>query len=398
MANEIKEIVSNGTTYPILDNNAVHTSDIATSWTSPTTNTVPNTKLVDDRLKVDESNILSVQDMVCDDAFSTSKSYAVGDITIYDNKLYKFKNAHQGAWSASDVDQISLSEQNSDLTHLEAEDRTALIEEIDSGAKNKFNPSGVSALTNMSQNNYTFTATETDTRTVFYMRAIPYNGSTSLGSILFEDMVNTNGTHSYEFTKTASFNSIKFGHTGASKDLYIQFDVSQLTNGVTYVFQFKATQYNPANILTYTDVMICTKATFGVSPAFVPYRPNYDLVAQTVAHDIVFKKKSETITTANTWQVFSGLAVTLPVGKTIDIMASAEWSHNSPASDIAIIKGTTVTGTAIIATNEAPTGGQLSLCAHGMYYNGTNSDCTINVAVKYPSSENNQVSIAYRIF
>ena len=122
------------------------------------------------------------------------------------------------------------------------------------------------------------------------------------------------------------------------------------------------------------------------------------MVAQTVAHDIVFKKKSETITTANTWQVFSGLAVTLPVGKTIDIMASAEWSHNSPASDIAIIKGTTVTGTAIIATNEAPTGGQLSLCAHGMYYNGTNSDCTINVAVKYPSSENNQVSIAYRIF
>lgn len=65
-----------------------------------------------------QTNILSVKDMVCDDAFSTSKSYAVGDITIYDNKLYKFKNAHQGAWSASDVDQISLSEQNSDLTQM----------------------------------------------------------------------------------------------------------------------------------------------------------------------------------------------------------------------------------------------------------------------------------------
>lgn len=65
-----------------------------------------------------QTNILSVKDMVCDDAFSTSKSYAVGDITIYDNKLYKFKNAHQGAWSASDVDQISLSEQNSDLTRM----------------------------------------------------------------------------------------------------------------------------------------------------------------------------------------------------------------------------------------------------------------------------------------
>lgn len=125
---------------------------------------------------------------------------------------------------------------------------------------------------------------------------------------------------------------------------------------------------------------------------------NYDLVAQTVAHDIVFKKKSETITTANTWQVYSSLAVTLPVGKTIDITAAAEWSHNSPASEIAIIKGTTVTGTQIIATNTAPSGGQLSLCAHGMYYNGLNTDVTINIAVKYPSTENNQVSIAYRIF
>lgn len=122
------------------------------------------------------------------------------------------------------------------------------------------------------------------------------------------------------------------------------------------------------------------------------------MVAQTVAHDIVFKKKSETITTANTWQVYSSLAVTLPVGKTIDITAAAEWSRNSPASDIAIIKGTTVTGTTIIATNTAPSGGQLSLCAHGMYYNGTNTDATINIAVKYPATENNQVSIAYRIF
>jgi len=73
------------------------------------------------QITTNKTNILSVKDMVCDDAFSTSKSYAVGDITIYDNKLYKFKNAHQGAWSASDVDQISLSEQNSDLTQGLAE-------------------------------------------------------------------------------------------------------------------------------------------------------------------------------------------------------------------------------------------------------------------------------------
>lgn len=76
---------------------------------------------LDHQSQIDQTNILSVKDMVCDDAFSISKSYTVGDITIYDNKLYKFKNAHQGAWAASDVDQISLSEQNSDLTQGLAE-------------------------------------------------------------------------------------------------------------------------------------------------------------------------------------------------------------------------------------------------------------------------------------
>lgn len=73
------------------------------------------------QIATNQTNILYTKDMVCDDAFSTSKSYAVGDFTIYDNKLYKFKNTHQGAWSASDVDQISLAESNSDLTQGLAE-------------------------------------------------------------------------------------------------------------------------------------------------------------------------------------------------------------------------------------------------------------------------------------
>lgn len=198
-----------------------------------------------------------------------AKGVVVGDVTVTPMICQK---------SVFDADPsfAPYAAPNYDLTYLQAEDRAALAEEIDAGAKNKFNPSGVSTFTNMSQNNYTFTATTTDTRTIFYMRAIAYNGSTSLGSMLFEDTITTNGTYSYEFTKTASFNSIKFGHTGSSTDFYIQFDISALTNGVTYVFQFKLTQYNPSNTLAYTDVMICTKAAFCVSPAFVPYKTTFD--------------------------------------------------------------------------------------------------------------------------
>lgn len=60
---------------------------------------------------VNQTNILSVEDMVCATEFSSSTAYAVGDMVTYEHKLYKFINAHQGAWSASDV-------QNYDLTRM----------------------------------------------------------------------------------------------------------------------------------------------------------------------------------------------------------------------------------------------------------------------------------------
>ena len=60
---------------------------------------------------VNQTNILSVEDMVCATEFSSSTAYVVGDMVTYEHKLYKFINAHQGAWSASDV-------QNTDLTRM----------------------------------------------------------------------------------------------------------------------------------------------------------------------------------------------------------------------------------------------------------------------------------------
>lgn len=66
------------------------------------------------QISTNQTNILSVEDMVCATEFSSSTAYAVGDMVTYEHKLYKFINAHQGAWSASDV-------QNYDLTRGLAE-------------------------------------------------------------------------------------------------------------------------------------------------------------------------------------------------------------------------------------------------------------------------------------
>lgn len=45
--------------------------------------------------------------MICN-KFDATQSYSIGDIVEYNNKLYKFKSAHTGAWVAADVDEIKV--------------------------------------------------------------------------------------------------------------------------------------------------------------------------------------------------------------------------------------------------------------------------------------------------
>lgn len=47
-------------------------------------------------------------------AFDESQSYNIGDIVEYDNKLYKFKAAHTGAWSAADADETQIIDEMGD--------------------------------------------------------------------------------------------------------------------------------------------------------------------------------------------------------------------------------------------------------------------------------------------
>lgn len=52
------------------------------------------------------------------DVFSPTKNYAAGDYTIYQSAVYRFKTAHTGAWNASHVTKISLSQLNTDLSAI----------------------------------------------------------------------------------------------------------------------------------------------------------------------------------------------------------------------------------------------------------------------------------------
>ena len=56
-----------------------------------------------------QTNISSVEDMICDNEFSTSTAYAVGDYVTYENGLYEFTSAHSaGAWNSAEVTEVSV--------------------------------------------------------------------------------------------------------------------------------------------------------------------------------------------------------------------------------------------------------------------------------------------------
>ena len=51
----------------------------------------------------------AVSDMITDDEFNTTDTYAVGDIVKKDGILYRFKSAHAaGAWDLTEVDEVNV--------------------------------------------------------------------------------------------------------------------------------------------------------------------------------------------------------------------------------------------------------------------------------------------------
>lgn len=144
---------------------------------------------------------------------------------------------------------------NSDLTYLEAEDRAALAEEIDAGAKNK-------AQTN------TFTIDTDD------------------GYLLGHKADLVAGQRYVVSYKTTAPNSgtLMLGLKNSSGTALLDFNVN---NGVGYAEFTCPTGFSYYNVQatkagTFSDFMICTKAAFDISSKFVPYRPNYDLVYEAI--------------------------------------------------------------------------------------------------------------------
>lgn len=174
---------------------------------------------------------------------------------------------------------------NSDLTRLEAEDRAALAEEIDAGAKNIIVP---------------------------YDVTYPVRGMTLTYS---SDGILVTGTateNPYSYLKTGTI-TIKAGVTYAVYDsaytnnntayFYVDsstaFDIAtpSITNEARYLVAKNSGTFNiymraPYNVTVNKlhNPMICTKAAWKVSQKFVPYRPDLDLIYSSLQCDVKYAK------------------------------------------------------------------------------------------------------------
>ena len=197
---------------------------------------------------------------------------------------------NKSLYDAGITEYVPPAKQNSDLTQFQAEDRAELVELVDSGAKNKLDWNNVI----ISEYSCTYTKTSTSITVA--------DGTSAYSHVMF-------GTPKLEKASRAVFSFSVSAVTAASGSrvmVQIYNNASASGNPITdvritstgkyslewnaaantsyYIFVYVSRDsIQSGNTVTITDLMVCTKAAFGVSQKFVPYRPNYDLVLSDIS-------------------------------------------------------------------------------------------------------------------
>jgi len=164
---------------------------------------------------------------------------------------------------------------NSDLTYLEAEDRAALAEVVDSGAKNELQPSWTTREINGvkftvgSDGVITVTTTGTRTSAAIYPLLSRYNGTKMTGKVM---SISPKGGTDASYYVSAEQADSPWHNVGTDygDGVVISSEANNKDINVNIVIP---ANYSPNNLKF--SPMLCTKAAFGISKAFVPYRMPY---------------------------------------------------------------------------------------------------------------------------
>ena len=221
----------------------------------------------------------------CSDFGSDTKEFttsSINKIVLYFVGGHQYTNVRftpmvvsEEVWSTLGSDYRPPALPNYDLTRLEAEDRAALAEVVDSGAKNLLDTSTttVSNVTFTQDSNSYITASpnNADTRSWNYANT-QYKLNLKAGTYIFAMDI-----------KTATSNSgIGFNLCSSNGTTVIHSEISEILNKTGMItWQFTITAEGTYGVIykcfdMVARLMICTKAAFGVSQKFVPYRLPYD--------------------------------------------------------------------------------------------------------------------------
>ena len=189
----------------------------------------------------------------------------------------------------SDIE-FKHTKQNYDLTRLESEDRASLAEVVDSGAKNLIDSPTVTVA------GITFTA-DSD----HYITASPNNSDpreyTYANYQWKTHLKKGNYVLAIDIKTATSGNSAIVALLNSSSTIVATINNNQLVNKTGIVYsEFTVTTEGDYGVIMkcyamVARLMICTKAAFGVSNKFVPYRPDYDTL---------IKQSTYTTSTTNT--------------------------------------------------------------------------------------------------
>lgn len=168
---------------------------------------------------------------------------------------------------------------NHDLTRLESEDRAALAEEIDAGAKNKFTPiantqAGITAVVNSDNSlNITWTAIGSSNA---YCRINDNSLKLPVGTYVLSGLKES-GTLKYYLHLEDSAGNIIGNLAYNTPNGCLEFTVTDATR---YYRVYVGVEANTSAQSTAKKIypMICTKAAFAVSQKYAPFRlPNNNL-------------------------------------------------------------------------------------------------------------------------
>lgn len=264
-----------------------------------------------------------------------------------------------------------------------------LIELVDSGAKNLYNPSNTSTsasgltgtITRNSDGSYTISGTTSGT--VYYNMGswiAPEDGyyilsggsaAESASQLIYDD-------HDWQTYESGNKKKLAYWTKGSTHNLYIRLSAGMTISNVTF------------------KPMICTKAAWDVSQKYVPYGMSNAELTPTV------KDSGNAFTTGSDYTLCDACTLTVPIPtsgvKAAHILAGLAFNSTAPRGIIISLSNNSAdfnTSSKMLAKVESSD--YIRLTAECFYYNYGGSNVNIYVWVKSSSSGNNRVASSMQL-